>query len=134
MSHTIIISPSRDSNRNPRYGAGGPLFDVSYHGHIIVTCTTEPCLDGARALKELGCRGKLELWDDITPYVRLFADIDTAARKTIREGDEPPRLIKYVSFAPRPAKDGDLVSGGIQIATNPDRPSLYVIAQVGRVA
>ena len=83
MSHTIIITPSRDSNQNPRHSAGGPLFDVSYHGQIIITATTEPCLDGARALKALGCSGKLEMWDDITPNVRLTANIDTAAKLTV---------------------------------------------------
>jgi hypothetical protein len=110
MTHTIIIAPSLDSNQAPRHNSRGALFDVSYHGQIIVTATTEPCLDGARALKAMGITGKLEMWDDVTPYVRLTADIATAAKKTIREGDEPPRLVKYVSFAPRSTLDGDFGS------------------------
>jgi hypothetical protein len=124
MSHTIIITPALDSNMAPRYNSRGALFDVSYHGQIIATATTEPCLDGARALKALGCRGKLELWDDVTPYVRLIADIDKAAKLTAREGDEPPRLVKHVPFAPRSIQDGDLVVGATVTPPSPKMPPL----------
>ena len=75
-------------------------------------------------MKALGYSGKLELWDDITPYVRLTADIDNAAKKTIREGDDPPRFVKYVSFAPRSALDGDLAFRGVPVAqTGKSRPT-----------
>ena len=127
MSHTIIITPSRDSNQNPRHCAGGPLFDVSYHGQIIVTASTEPCLDGARALKAMGITGKLELWDNIVPYVRLTANIGIAAKKTIREGDDPPRLVKYVPFTPRPALDGDLALGATFAPFNAEMPPLEAV-------
>lgn len=116
MIHRIVITPSLDGNHAPRHNSRGALYDVSYNGIIIVTASTEPCLDGARALKALGYSGKLEMWDDITPYVRLTADIDGAFKKTIREGYEPPRLVNYVSFAPRSAQDGDFASGGIPVA------------------
>jgi hypothetical protein len=124
MIHHITITPSFDSNQAARHTSRGPLFDVTYHGNFIVTASTEPCLDGARALKVMGISGKLELWDNVLPYCRLHADIDRAAKLTVREGDEPPRLVKYVSFAPRSAQDGDFGTEGLQIAPSLKRPSL----------
>jgi hypothetical protein len=72
----------------------------------------------------MGITGKLEMWDDITPYVRL-----TAAKKTIREGDEPSRLVKYVPFAPRPALDGDLGAEATFAPLNARKPPLEAVAQ-----
>ena len=108
----------------PIHTRRGVLYDVCYNGIIIVTARTEPCLDGARALKALGSSGKLDLWDDITPYVRLTADIDEAAKTTIREGDELPRLVEYASFAPRLALDGDLVSEATSATPSSEKPPL----------
>ena len=134
MIHRIVITPSIDSNQAPRHNGRGALYDVTYNGISIVRASTEPCLDGARALKALGYSGKLELWDDITPYVRLTADIDKAAKKTIREGDEPPRLVKYVAFAPRSALDGDLALLGVPVAqTGKSRPTDSPRAPIGEM-
>jgi hypothetical protein len=123
MIHRIIITPSIDNNKAARHISRGPLFDVAYHGQIIVTATTEPCLDGARALKAMGISGKLERWDSVLPYCRLHADIDRAAKLTVREGDRPPAFAKFESFGQRLAKDGDLRSGGTQVALRPKTPS-----------
>ena len=129
MTHCIFITPSRDSNNAPRHNSRGPLFDVAYNGIIIATASTEPCLDGARALRGMGITGKLEMWDDVLPYVRLTADIGTAAQKTIREGDEPPRLVKYEPYAPRSMQDGDLIARATSTPHSPTMPPLEAVAQ-----
>ena len=132
MTHKIIITPSLGSNKAPRHNSRGALYDVTYEGRVIVTDSTEPCLDGARALKALGYSGKLELWDDITPYVRLTADINTTAKKTIREGDELPRLVEYVPFAPRSAPDGNFAFRGVPVAQiGKSRPTDSLRASMG---
>ncbi len=122
MTHRIVITPSRDSNQAPRHNSRGPLFDVSYNGNIIVTATIEPCLDGARALKAMGVTGRLELWDNVLPYCRLNAEIDKAANLTVREGDRPPSFAKFQSFSRRLTKDGELRSGGTEVALRPKMP------------
>lgn len=129
MTHTIIISPSRDSDNTPRYNSRGAQYDVSHHGQVIAAATTEPCLDGARALKAMGYSGKLELWDDVLPYVRLTADIAKAAKQTVREGDEPPRLVKYAPFAPRSMQHGDLAARATSTPPSPKMPPLEAVAQ-----
>lgn len=116
MIHRIVITPSRDSNKAPRHNRRGTLFDATYEGRVIVTRSTEPCLAACRALKEMGLSGRLEMWDTVLPYVRLTADISTSATKTIREGDEVPRLVEYTPFAPRSALDGDLAFSGVGVA------------------
>jgi hypothetical protein len=128
MTHRIFISPSFDSNKTPRHNSRGPLFEVTHNGVIVVTASTEPCLDGARALKVLGYSGKLELWDDITPYVRLTADIDKAAKVTVREGERPPALAKFESFSQRSAKDVVFTAGGTEVAQNRNGPVAQRVA------
>ena len=93
-------------------------------GVLIVTGSTEPCLAACRALKEMGFSGRLEMWDTVLPYVRLTVDIGKAAKKTIREGDQLPRLVEYVSFTPRSALDGDLVSEATLVPPSPEKPPL----------
>lgn len=132
MIHRIVITSSLDRNQAPRHNGRGALYDVRYNGIMIVRASTEPCLDGARALKALGHIGKLELWDDITPYVRLTADIDKASKKTIREGDDPPRLVKYVSLPPRSAQDGDFAAGGVPVAQTAESRSSESPAALGQ--
>lgn len=124
MIHRIVITPALDNNKAARHNSRGPLFDVSYNGNIIVTATTEPCLDAARALKAMCNTGKLELWDNIVPYVRLTVDIGKAASLTVREGDRQPGFAKFESFSQRLAKDGDLVAGASPALHSPKTPSL----------
>lgn len=124
MTHRILITPSRDSNKAPRHNSRGALYDVSYEGHVIVTDSTEPCLAACRALKAMGITGRLEMWDDVLPYVRLTADIDKAASLTVEEGDRLPRLRTYRSYRGGDAQDGDLVAGGYLTPLNAEMPSL----------
>ena len=114
--HRIVIVPSRNIDGNPRHSSRGALYDLTYQGEVIVIGSFQPCLDAARILKAIGLFGRLEMWDTVLPYCRFHADIDKAAGLTVREGDEPPRLVKFESFAPRHAQDGDFATGGIQVA------------------
>ena len=134
MSHTIIITPALDSDNKPRHNSRGPLFDVSYHGQIIVTASTEPCLDGARALRAMGITGKLEMWDDVLPYVRLTADIDKAAKVTVEEGDRLPRLRTYRAYRGGDAQDGDLGAGATIAPLSQKNPPLESPAALNPLA
>ena len=96
--HRIIITPSLNSNANPRHSSRGPQYDVTYGGETIVTCSTQPLLNACRVLKAWELSGPIEMWDNVLPYCRLMADIDKAAGQNIREGDEPPRYEKFKSF------------------------------------
>ena len=126
MTHRIVIIPSRDNNNSPRYNSRGALYNVTYQGEVIVTDSTEPCLEACRSLKVRGITGRLEMWDTALPYVRLTADIGTAAKTTIREGDEPPRLVKYVPFAPRLARDGNWAPRGVPVAQTVKSVEIFV--------
>lgn len=122
--HRIIITPTLNKEGRPKRSSKGPFFDASYEGRVIVVGSTEPCLDAARALKARGLTGRLEMWDTVLPYCRFYADIDKVAGLTVREGNEAPRLVKFESFAPRDAPDGDFASGGIRIPqTDEARPT-----------
>lgn len=124
MTHRIVITPSRDSDNNPRHNGRGALYDVTYEGRVIVTNATEPCLAACRALREMGITGKLEMWDDILPYVRLTADIDKAAKLTVEEGDRLPRLRTYRAYRGGDAQDGDLGAGATIAPLNAEMPPL----------
>ena len=116
MIHKITISPTLNMEGRHKRSSKGPLFDASYEGHVIVVGSTEPCLDAARILKARGLSGRLEMWDTVLPYSWFRADIDKAAGVTVREGDEPPRLVKFKPLPPRHALGGNFASGGIQVA------------------
>lgn len=81
-----------------------------------------------------GHHGRLEMWDTVLPYVRLTADIDKAAKLTVREGDRPPAFVKFESFSQRLTKDGDLELGAIPGPLCTEKPPLDAIAQVGGAA
>jgi hypothetical protein len=122
--HRIVITPSRNDGGNPRHSIRGALYDVTYQGEVIVIASTEPCYASARILKARGLSGRLEMWDTVLPYCRFRADLDKAAGLTVREGDEPPRLVKFKSFAPRNSPEGNFESGGTQLAqTAETRPT-----------
>ena len=121
--HRIFITPTLKKDGRHKGSSKGPLFNASYEGQVIVVGSTEPCLYAARILKAKGLTGRLEMWDTVLPYCRFHTDIDKVAGLTVREGDELPRLVKFKSFAPRHAQDGDFSSGGIQVAqTGETRP------------
>ena len=81
------------------YGLRGPLYEVLYDGNVIVSSTTIPLFDGARALDKMGVSGPLEMWDHERPYARMKSTVETAAKLTITEGENVPRIRKY---HPRP--------------------------------
>ena len=114
--HRIVITPTLNREGRHKRSSKGPLFDASYEGQVIVVGSTEPCLDAARILKAWGLSGRLEMWDTVLPYCRFRANLDKAAGLTVREGDEPPRLVKFESFTPRNALDGGLASGGATVS------------------
>ena len=122
MIHRIVITPSLNSNKAPRHNRRGPLYDVAYNGVTIVSATTEPCLDGARALKAMGITGKLEMWDDVLPYCRLHADVGKAAELTVQEGEGRPTLRKFQAFLGHGTKDGGFGSEGTPIAPTVKSP------------
>lgn len=109
----------------PRYGARGPVFTArlgSPTSQILIKSSTEPLLAGSRALLSLGIIGRVELWDDVLPYPRMFGDIGRLAQLTVREdSDSFPRFEKY---RPPPGTGGRTVN-------RTGRPSDNSEAEVG---
>jgi hypothetical protein len=134
-AHRIIITPTLDMEGRQKRSSKGSLFDASYEGQVIVVGSTEPSLDSARALKARGLTGRLEMWDAVLPYCRFRANLDKAAGLTVREGDEPPRLVKFESFAPHNVQDGGLASGGATVSQTAETgPGESPAALMGRLA
>jgi hypothetical protein len=90
----IIVSPTGDSTNR------GPTYDGRVDGRQIVHRSTQPFLDGARALLAEGA-------DPDTSYVMRHAasDVDAltstvgyAAKWTIAEGDRVPHRVHHVPY------------------------------------
>ena len=121
--YRIVITPSLDKEGRPRRSSKGALYDARYEGQVIVLNSTEPGLDAARLLRAKGHSGTVEIWDSVLPYCRFRTEIDKGAGLTVREGDGLPRLVKFKSFAPRHAQDGNFAPKGIPVAqTRKSRP------------
>jgi hypothetical protein len=57
-----------------------------------------------------------------------------AACLSIPEGDELPRFVKFKSFAPRIAQDGNFASGGVPVAQTGDgHPTDYPRMSTGKI-
>lgn len=81
--------------RQKGYGSRGPLYEVSYEGQVIVPSTTTPLFDGARELEAMGVNGPLEMWDHELPYARMRSTVKAAAKSTVHEGENRPKIGKY---------------------------------------
>lgn len=90
----MIVIPSRNPNGSRAYSNRGPLFDGAIDGRIVVCRSTQPLLDGCRALLAEGV-------DPTTPISMrhvgseidaLTSTVGKAAALTIEEGDGPIRL------------------------------------------
>jgi hypothetical protein len=66
-------------------GRSGYAWSVIYDGELLVSRSTTPEFDAARALMAKGITGKLTLLDGKTGRPRLTLDIEKCARLTIRE-------------------------------------------------
>jgi hypothetical protein len=125
--HKIIITRSFDGEGKCRSTSRGSQFDVAFEGQTIVTASTEPLLDGARALKDMGIGGKLEMWDTILPYCLLWGGIQTLAGRTVEENNCPPRFINFKSFVGREALEAFSAKKGTEVALTAHTPVLEVM-------
>lgn len=72
----------------PRVTARGLTYRArigSPSGPVIVEASSEPLLDGSRALLAKGISGPVELWDEVRPSPRLTGDIVRLASLTVDE-------------------------------------------------
>ena len=99
--------------RNPNLGVSQsfgvrphPLHDRRYlvlvDGKLPVKNPRDPECDAARALLARGYTGKLTLCDGKTGIPRTIIDIEKAARLTVKEGPNGPRLLRAQTCANSP--------------------------------
>ena len=77
------------------YGKRGPLYRVEHDGEELISSTAVPFFDGARALAAKGIAGDFEMWDRVLSYPRMKGMIERAAKLTVNEGEDRPRLAKW---------------------------------------
>lgn len=78
------------------YGSRGPMYRVELDGEVLIEGTHIPFYDGARALAAKGLTGDFEMWDHVRPYARMRGVIEQAAMLTVSEGEDRPRVRKWV--------------------------------------
>lgn len=123
----IMISPARNPETGLlAVGQRGPLYNVTCRGELIVERTTQPLLDGARALAERGMSGPLEMWDRVSSFPRMRSTIEAAARLSVEEGEGAPRLRKWKPF---PGPNSNSVMGGKATSGFPEAVSHYPTSQ-----
>jgi hypothetical protein len=79
----------------------GYVCSVIYDGELLVSRSTTPEFDAARALLARGITGKLTLLDGKTGRPRLTLDIEKAAQLTVR--DDQRRGPCFVRWKPMPS-------------------------------
>lgn len=99
-AHKIVIRKAIDpATGRQRLSVRGPLYEAWHAGELLDGASTQPMLDGCRALAAKGLTGPVEMWDAIRPYPRLRSTIEVAAKLTVREGSKgTPRLSKWTPY------------------------------------
>ena len=82
-------------------GRSGYAWSVLYEGELLVSRSTTPEFDAARALLAKGVTGKLTLLDGKTGRPRLTLDIEKCAKLTVR--DDRRRGPCFVKWTPMPS-------------------------------
>ena len=83
-------------------GRDGYRYSVLFDGKLLVDRSREPELDAARAFLARGITGKLTICDGKTGKSRTIIDIEKAARLTVKEGPNGPRLLRAQTCANSP--------------------------------
>jgi hypothetical protein len=106
MSEAIVItaSPVLDTDSRRACSGRGQLFDGLFEGRLIITRSSQPLLDRARALLAKGIDPRTRI---LMRHVGADADalrstVGRAAKLSIREGDDAPRFKDWVPLSPRP--------------------------------
>jgi hypothetical protein len=96
MSEAIVItaSPVLDTDSRRACSGRGQLFDGLFEGRLIITRSSQPLLDRARALLAKGIDPRTRI---LMRHVGADADalrstVGRAAKLSIREGDDAPRF------------------------------------------
>jgi hypothetical protein len=87
MTIILIVAPASASS-----SSRGQLFDGMIDGREVVTRSTQPLLDGARALLAEGSdpRTRIMMRHAGSSADALRSTIGTAAQMTVGEGERPP--------------------------------------------
>lgn len=77
-------------------GERGQQYRILHAGGVLIERTWNPEHDSARALRELGLAGKIEMWRPGKAHPDAILDIEKAARLTIEEGERRgPRVVAW---------------------------------------
>jgi hypothetical protein len=68
-------------------GKKGYLYDIEYDGEVVAERRNGPLGDAARWLKSQGKTGPVELWRHGTKFPAMTGDIETLAKRTVRESE-----------------------------------------------
>ena len=83
-------------------GREGYLYSVIFGGKLLIENSRCPECDVARALVAKGIAGKLTLSDGKTGKPRTVINIEKAAKLTVKEGPNGPRLLRQQTCANSP--------------------------------
>lgn len=97
----IYLSTPTTSRKGLRYDCRLSRAD----GDLIVMGSLQPLADAARFLYEKGARGRLEAWDSVRPFPRMWGRIERLAKLTVIESDAG--AFRFARWKPHPlAPDG----------------------------
>jgi hypothetical protein len=90
----ITVSPSREADGRRAHSSRGPLFDSAVDGRTIITRSTQPLLDGARALIAEGVdpARRIVMRHAGSDVDALRSTVGAAAKLTLEEGERLPTL------------------------------------------
>jgi hypothetical protein len=98
-------------------GRSGYAWSVLYNGELLVSRSTTPEFDAARALLAKGITGKLTLLDGKTGRPRLTLDIERCAKLTVSEENRDGlRIRKYQENPDSGPPEAEEASPGIPLA------------------
>jgi hypothetical protein len=117
----LIASPSVEADGRRAASGRGSLFDAHLEGEerVLVRRTHQPFLDACRVLVADGVdpRAWIVTRRAGSKTHALIAKVGAAAKLSVKEGDEPPRLRPWTPFPSRPVESSmrfqEQAAGGI---------------------
>jgi hypothetical protein len=93
----LTVSPALNPDGTHAYSGRGQLFDGAVDGREIVTRSTQPLLDGARALLAEGIdpRTRIVMRHTGSDTDALRSTVGAAAGLTVEEGESVPRVKRW---------------------------------------
>jgi hypothetical protein len=104
MPLILTVTPALNTDGTHASAGRGPLFDGMVAGREVVYRSTQPLVDGARALLAEGVdpRTRIMMRHTGSDTDVLRATVGAAAKLSVREGDDAPRFRDWMPLPPRP--------------------------------